>query len=97
MITTIENDESLRLTVTGSLTIATVAEDAVSLRQALASDKRAELDLAGLESLDQAGLQLMIASLKTGRFSFKPSPVLTRALLSGGFNDYASQAGGCNE
>lgn len=97
MILTTETADSLILNLTGAITIASVAEDAATLRAALESDKRLELNLDDLNGLDQAGLQLILASLKTGRFDFKPSPILTKALLSAGLPNYATETGGNNE
>ena len=97
MISTTETAEALILNLTGAIIIACVAEDAATLRAALASEKRLNLNLDELSGLDQAGLQLILASLKTGRFAFKPSPVLTRALLNAGLPNNATETGGNNE
>ena len=94
MITTTETPQVLTLHLAGAVNIASVSGDAVTLRQALSSEKQLALDFSELESLDQAGLQLILASLKTGRFNFKPAPVLTKALLGAGLNKYAPETGG---
>ena len=74
-----------------------LSAEVATLRAALESDKRLELNLDDLNGLDQAGLQLILASLKTGRFDFKPSHILTKALLSAGLPNYATETGGNNE
>ncbi|MEY2342320.1 lipid asymmetry maintenance protein MlaB [Acidithiobacillus sp. IBUN Pt1247-S3] len=59
------NGDSLRISLDGALDIYAVTTVLAQIRPLLASNHQVELDLRGVEELDGAGLQLLMA-LKSG-------------------------------
>lgn len=59
----ITEDEGLcRVAIDGEVTIATVAEIKASLAAAVTQHEETEVDLGGVEEMDTAGLQMMLAA-----------------------------------
>ena len=72
----------MRAELSGDLTIAEAAETRDALALALTTSESLEVELGGLENIDVAGLQILMALAREShpvRFG-KPSPALLRAL-----------------
>ncbi|HWA61722.1 MAG TPA: STAS domain-containing protein [Caulobacteraceae bacterium] len=64
-----------RIALDGALTLRTVAAAQGRIAAALAKGGRLRLDCAGLEEVDLAGAQLIVAALKTARTAGAPMEV----------------------
>lgn len=70
--TTSVDGECLRLSVDGAMTIYEASESKSELLAALADGRGLEIDLAGVEEIDTAGLQLLVLTQREGRRTGKP-------------------------
>jgi len=57
-----ENEGLCRVAIDGEVTISTVAEIKASLAAAVMQHEETEVDLGGVEEMDTAGLQMMLAA-----------------------------------
>lgn len=57
-----EWEEPCRVAIDGEVTIATVAEIKALLADAVTQHEETEIDLGGVEEIDTAGLQVMLAA-----------------------------------
>ena len=70
--TTSVDGECLRLAVDGAMTVYEAGESKGELLAALADGGGLEIDLAGVEEIDTAGLQLLVLTQREGRRTGKP-------------------------
>lgn len=66
MTTTSVEGQSLRLTVEGAMTVYEASADKTELLEALADGKSLEIDLAQVDEIDTAGLQLLMLARREG-------------------------------
>lgn len=72
-ITIIPNDAgSLRLQVDGAMTVYEAGAQKTELMETLAGAKAIEIDLAGIDEIDTAGLQLLALTRREGHRAGKP-------------------------
>ena len=57
-----EKEGFCRVAIDGEVTISTVAEIKTSLAAAITTHEETEVDLGGVEEMDTAGLQMMLAA-----------------------------------
>lgn len=57
-----ENEGLCRVSIDGEVTISTVAEIKASLASAVMQHEETEVDLGGVDEMDTAGLQMMLAA-----------------------------------
>ena len=74
--TTSEEGQPLRLTVEGAMTVYEAGADKTGLLEALADGKSLEIDLAQVDEIDTAGLQLLALARREGLKNGKPVRLL---------------------
>lgn len=80
---------------TGNLTIATVTEFKAALVDKVSDGKSVTLDLAGVQRVDAAALQVMIAAERTGRIALtSPSQPVMKAMEAIGFTPASASSDG---
>lgn len=70
--TTPIDGEYLRLTIDGAMTVYEASESKSELLAALADGAGLEIDLAGVDEIDTAGLQLLVLTRREGAQAGKP-------------------------
>jgi anti-sigma B factor antagonist len=78
--TTSVEGESLRLTVDGAMTVYEAGANRTELLDALADGKALEIDLAQVDEIDTAGLQLLVLTRREGLKAGKPVRLLAPSM-----------------